>query len=120
MNIRLRHLKHTPVTIRLLHRTIRFLLSLLAACIILFLVGNWQDFLDESQFVILNVQIFTGSLLFLVAAGAFLFELYQICILGRKKYTVLCSISFFVSLIGLCVLVVSIIILILSSGTGKM
>lgn len=110
--------KTKRVSIRFLHRTIRFLWLCIFASFTLFIAGNRQFFSDESLFIILHVQILTGALLFLIASASFLLELHHVCIRRKKRYAILCVESFFSAFIGLCISVLSLVIVVLSAGTG--
>ncbi|HOT63387.1 MAG TPA: hypothetical protein PLU93_11045 [Treponemataceae bacterium] len=56
------------LTIRFLHRTILFCASFSVALLAFFAFGNYQDFLDETQLVILRSMVLAGIATFLLSA----------------------------------------------------
>ena len=104
------------VTIRFLHRTVLFLLTVLIALFALFILGNIQNFLDSSQIIILQFLIAGGILLFLLAVFAFLFEINYTIYLRKRYYLSHCIISIIACIFGLVMAIAASVILLLSTG----
>ena len=104
------------VTIRFLHRTVLFILTVLIALLVLFILGNIQNFLDSSQIIILQFLIGIGALLFLCAAFAFLFEINYTIHLRKLYYLGHCIISAIACIFGLITAIAASVILLLSNG----
>jgi len=71
-----------PLLYKLLGRTVLFLMLFLSAMLLFYFIGNYQEFLDRSQTLILTIATVTAIMLvFFAAAGLTL----SLVLLLRKK-----------------------------------
>lgn len=106
-------------TIRFLHRTTLFLVFFTFGSLLLFLVGNFQDFLDSSQFIVLEVLSAVSVLSLVVSIFTFAIELSAS--IGRRKgiYLSMAAVSFACAAVSLASAIVARGILIFSAGIGR-
>ena len=60
-----------PVLYRLAMRTVLFFALFLFSVLVFYAIGNYQNFLDENQYVILNAASFASIMLFVFSAWGF-------------------------------------------------
>lgn len=109
-------MRNKQLTIRLLHRTVRFLFSVLIALLALFVLGNLQNFLDTSQIMILKFLSASSVLLFICAFFTFLCEVYYTVYNRTLFYLRHCVSSIIAAAFGLVTAIAASAVLLLSSG----
>lgn len=103
-------------TIRFLHRTTLFLAFFTLGSLLLFLFGNFQNFLDSSQFIVLKVLAAVSVLSFIVSLVSFTIEVSAS--IGRRKgiYLTMAAASLFCAVLSLLSAVAARGILLFAAG----
>ena len=60
-----------PVLYRLVARTVLFFVLFLFSLLVFYAIGNYQNFLDENQYLILKAASFASIMLFVFSAAGF-------------------------------------------------
>ncbi len=107
------------LTIRFLHRATLFLTFFSFGLILLFFLGNGQDFLDTSQFIVLTVLSAASMLATLVSATSAVLELSVFIGGKRGPYLGMFTVSVLCLVFSLSAALISRGILLLAAGTGR-
>lgn len=109
-------LKEKYLTTASLKKVSSFLFSLLSAFFFLYVFGNMQDFLDESQLIILHILAGISVILFLVSFISFIFNILLYSQSEKKKFAVNFIFHIAMSMIGLASAFIYTSIIVISKG----
>lgn len=104
------------LTIRFLQRTLLFLVSFSAGLFLFFLFGNWQEFLDTTQRMILGTLSSSATLAAVLALFLLILEITLLALKRKKFFFETIAISIICILASSLFTLVAHTILLLSGG----